>query len=113
MSDDAWSSADEAILPTKVDASSAIEEASAAAEDVASANWEVSDDAWSSADEAILPTKVDASSAIEEASSGMEVVRESITVWMVEAGDGATMTGVRVTAPMGTEALDGRLREVV
>lgn len=36
-----------------------------------------------------------------------------MTVWMVDAGGGATMTGVSVTAPVGTEALDGRLREVV
>lgn len=56
---------------------------------------------------------VDASLAMEETPLPREVVREPITVWMVETGGGATMTGVSVTAPVGTEALDGRLREVV
>ena len=56
---------------------------------------------------------VDASLAMEEAPLAREVVRELIIVWMVDAGGGATMTGVSVTAPVGTEALDGRLREVV
>ena len=56
---------------------------------------------------------VDASFAMEEALLAMEAVMEPITVWMVDAGGVATMTGVSVTAPVGTEALDGRLREVV
>ena len=45
------------------------------------------------------------------------LVRELMAVWTEEASvvgsGGATMTGERVTGPVGTEAEEGRLRAVV
>ncbi len=51
--------------------------------------------------------------AIDEASLAIETVRELMTDWMVAIGVGATIIGDKVTAPVGTEALEGRLRDVV
>lgn len=57
--------------------------------------------------------RVEAELAMDEAWSATEEVRELMTVWTADAVGGATMIGVRVAKPVGTEAPDGMLRDVV
>lgn len=84
--------------------------------------WEVSEEAWLAAEEATPLAWEETEFAMLEAPLATELEREPMAVWTLcagkegmncEGGGGATMTGESVTGPVGTEALEGRLRAVV
>lgn len=51
---------------------------------------------------------------MSEALPAIAVWDESMAVWIeVASGGGATITGVRVAKPVGTETLEGMLMDVV
>ncbi|KAL8825511.1 MAG: hypothetical protein Q9170_007764 [Blastenia crenularia] len=89
-----WEAAEEATTP----AEEVIAEASAPAD-------EPIEEATAPAEEAMLAAEL----AMEEALPATALVMELMAVWT----GGATMIGERVTEPVGMEALEGRLRDVV